>query len=218
LQCPVPQRPRTSFGSLSQDEYSRELPFQFDCDFAIGRDYAHLLDQAADDLESLTAVVRIADGCLKSFDLGAVDCRQIGMQERLVFGCLSKRARQSLLLGFQLFELGIDRFGVGALEYRGDQALDLALYPLDRAPNTGFAADAVDRCLLTSAMNSRANSSNRDGSMRRVLRPRRIAYIVAPDGVMVSARRPITGSRAGETIDPILCIACPTGAALHEAG
>ena len=39
-------------------------------------------------------------------DVGAVDCRQIGMQERLVFGCLSRRARQSLLLGFQLFELG----------------------------------------------------------------------------------------------------------------
>ena len=60
------------------------------------------------------------------------------MQERLVFGFLSKHAHQSLLLGFQLFELGIDRFGVGALEYRVDQALDLALYPLDVAPNTGL--------------------------------------------------------------------------------
>jgi len=44
-----------------------------------------------------------------------------------------ERARQSLLLGFQLFELGIDGFGVGALEYRVDLALNLAL---EGAPNT----------------------------------------------------------------------------------
>jgi hypothetical protein len=44
-----------------------------------------------------------------------------------------ERARQSLLLGFQLFELGIDGFGVGALEYRVDLAPNLAL---EGAPNT----------------------------------------------------------------------------------
>jgi hypothetical protein len=92
LQCLDPQEPRTSFASLGQDKYSPELTSQFDCGLAIGRDNAHLLDQAAHGLESLTAVVRIAEGCRKSFDLGAVDCRQIGMQERLVFGCLSKPA------------------------------------------------------------------------------------------------------------------------------
>ena len=42
---------------------------------AIGRDNPYLLDQAAHDLESLTTVVRIAEDYLKSFDLGAVDCR-----------------------------------------------------------------------------------------------------------------------------------------------
>ena len=41
---------------------------------AIGRDNPYLLDQAAHDLESLTAVVRIAEDYLKSFDVGAVDC------------------------------------------------------------------------------------------------------------------------------------------------
>ena len=91
LQCPVPQGSRTSFGSLSQDKYCRELTFQFYSDLAISRDDADLLDQAAHDLESLTAVVRIAEGCVKSFDLGAVDCRQIWMQERLVFGCRARR-------------------------------------------------------------------------------------------------------------------------------
>jgi hypothetical protein len=89
LQCPVPQGSRTSFGSLSQDKYCRDFPFQFDSDLAIGRDNSHLLDQAAHDLESVMAVVRIAEGFLKSFDSGAVDCRQIGMHERLVFGYLS---------------------------------------------------------------------------------------------------------------------------------
>ena len=100
-------------------------------------------------------MVRIAEGCLKSFDLGAVDCRQIGMQERLVLGCLSKRVRQSLLLGFQIFELGIDRFGVGAFEYRVDQRRLIWRSTRSMALRTpAFAADAVDRCPLTSAMNS----------------------------------------------------------------
>ena len=118
LQCPVPQGPRISFGSLSEDKYSREFTFQFDYDLAIGRDNAHLLDQAAHDLESLMAVVRIAEGCLKSFDLGAVDCRQIRMQQRFIVGCLGKRAGQSFLLSFQFFEFSAYRFGVATLEYR----------------------------------------------------------------------------------------------------
>ena len=82
LQCPVPRGPRTSFGSLSQDKDSRKLTFQFDCDLAIGRDNAHLLGQAANDFESLAAVVRTVEGGIKSFALGAIDRREIGTQER----------------------------------------------------------------------------------------------------------------------------------------
>ncbi|MFZ0849554.1 MAG: hypothetical protein WAO08_10155, partial [Hyphomicrobiaceae bacterium] len=69
------------------------------------------------------------------------------MQERLVLGCLSKRVRQSLLLGFQIFELGIDRFGVGAFEYRVDQRRLIWRSTRSMALRTpAFAADAVDRC------------------------------------------------------------------------
>jgi hypothetical protein len=45
LQCPFVWTARASFGSLSQDKYSCECALQLDCDFAIGRDDAHLLDQ-----------------------------------------------------------------------------------------------------------------------------------------------------------------------------
>lgn len=107
-----------------------------------------MLDQAAHDLENLTAVVRFTESCRKGFDLSAVDRSQIGKEERRLLECLGEGIRPAFLVGFS--SLSVKLIGLASapsstastrrLIWRSTHSKELRMPAL--------AADTAERCFI----------------------------------------------------------------------
>jgi hypothetical protein len=63
---------------------TRPDALEIDCDLTVKWRDPHLLDQAADDIKGLATVFRVTEHRLQRLDASAVDCRKVGVQERLL--------------------------------------------------------------------------------------------------------------------------------------
>jgi hypothetical protein len=148
LQCPLDRRFPCVLSTLCQGENACELALELEAVLTV------LLRKNAPPRRSSCATTRMPRGVgrgremSRAVDTGAVDRRQLWMQEWLLFGVARQHTGQPRLLRLQLLELGIECLGVAALENDVHELLDLAARQVPaRAAWRPLLDEASDRCL-----------------------------------------------------------------------
>jgi hypothetical protein len=205
---------------LCQRENARELALELKAVLAVVRNNPDLVDQAAQRLECLPALLGVAEQHFEGTDAGPIYHGKVGMQERLLFGAHRQLPGQSRLLRFQLLELDVDGLGIATLKDHVHEALDLPVYTFQLAPHGGVGG----RCLRAALVDLGDELARKLLEQRRLHEVRLEAVedcildIVAANRDAVGAGGPVAGTRARKSAGAVLGVVCATHTALHQAG